>query len=1174
MKNIKTISNNVYKSLSIAVLLFGSFFLFSTATNAQSITMTDGGNDQACGGTFFDPGGTGNYSGGNNTYTHTICSSTPGEYPVITFTSFQLWAGSFLCGKEDKLEVYDGPNTGSPLKGTYTEDDLQGQQIIGTSGCLTFKFITVQAGGFMCSNNPGEAGWEATISCTTDLPATGENCIESISFCSNQNYDFPNQTSGSAPSGPDYGCLGSQPNPIWYHLKIGQSGSLQLDLEQQNTSGGGIDIDFALWGPFTDIPSGCSQIMGGGLAPLQCSYSASATETIGIGMQGGYSSGQSTPPNAQAGEYYILLLTNYSGQAGNIMLEQTSGTGETDCSILVPCDISDITTNVSACNPSDNTFSVSGDIVFADAPTTGDLIVEDCNGNSVTYSAPFTSPISYTIPGIAADGATCQITAHFTDEPLCSKTSADYQNPVSCACNPPVLTIVPINECGNNIDLNNGIDPSSDAATKTFYNTQADATNATNPIGNMVSTGGSYWVRAEDPNDPTCFDVYEITVNTATLSYTAVLTEPACGNSDGEMIISASGGTTPYTYSIDYGGNNDQNTNGTFSNLPAGTYDITITDDNGCSVTGDTTLNSSSSADPSFDFDDFCEGATNGPNNIVTPGGTFSFSPAVSDGATIDGTTGTISNGVGGTTYTVEYLLSGACPSSETVDVTVWENPAFTLGHTDPTCGNADGSITITGLTPSSNYDVNYDTNGTPVGVQNLTTDGAGDIVLNNLPFGSYTNFEISNSNGCSTSNATGIDLIEIGAPAVTAPTDIDICLGESTTLTADNPDGATITWNNGITDGVAFTPSSSGAITYTVTAENSAGCSATDQVTVTVHDSPVVDAGADQTICEGNPATLTATGATTYNWNGIGGGATQTVTPNTTTTYEVTGTDDYGCENTDQVVVTVSPIPVPDFEADIREGCEPLTVNFTNLSGFTGGTCKWDFGDGTTGVLCNNVTHTYQNGGTYSVSLTITDAIGCSGTYTEQDYIAVRSKPEAMFTADPMVTGTSDPEVTFTNGSHNGTDFTWIFGDDSSPSHAFDTTHIYPDDEEGTYIVTLIASNGPDCNDTVKAIIKIEEELIFYIPNTFTPDNDEHNETFRPIFTSGFDPQTYTFEIYNRWGEILFESHDTNVGWNGTYGTGTSKIVKQGTYIWKIKIKETGKDKHNTYTGHVNLLR
>lgn len=88
---------------------------------------------------------------------------------------------------------------------------------------------------------------------------------------------------------------------------------------------------------------------------------------------------------------------------------------------------------------------------------------------------------------------------------------------------------------------------------------------------------------------------------------------------------------------------------------------------------------------------------------------------------------------------------------------------------------------------------------------------------------------------------------------------------------------------------------------------------------------------------------------------------------------------------------------------------------------------------------------------------------------------------------------------------------------------------------------------------------------------NAFTPDDDNFNPFFAPVFTSGYDPQTYTLPIFNRWGEIVFESHDVNAGWDGTYG---GKKAQDGTYVWKIQIKEVGKDKHNEYVGHLTLIR
>ncbi|MNE77903.1 hypothetical protein D3C80_1742600 [compost metagenome] len=80
-----------------------------------------------------------------------------------------------------------------------------------------------------------------------------------------------------------------------------------------------------------------------------------------------------------------------------------------------------------------------------------------------------------------------------------------------------------------------------------------------------------------------------------------------------------------------------------------------------------------------------------------------------------------------------------------------------------------------------------------------------------------------------------------------------------------------------------------------------------------------------------------------------------------------------------------------------------------------------------------------------------------------------------------------------------------------------------------------LYASSGP-CIDSAWATVEVLDELIYYVPNTFTPDGDEYNNIFLPVFNNSFDKQSYTMLIFNRWGEVLFESHDLSVGWDGTY--------------------------------------
>jgi gliding motility-associated-like protein len=125
-----------------------------------------------------------------------------------------------------------------------------------------------------------------------------------------------------------------------------------------------------------------------------------------------------------------------------------------------------------------------------------------------------------------------------------------------------------------------------------------------------------------------------------------------------------------------------------------------------------------------------------------------------------------------------------------------------------------------------------------------------------------------------------------------------------------------------------------------------------------------------------------------------------------------------------------------------------------------------------------------------------------------------------------------------------------------------------------------LVAMNQGMCPDSAFQVIRIQDELLVYVPNTFTPDGDETNGYFFPVISTIIKPNTYSFKIFDRWGEIVFESNDPNEKWDGTYyknnfAKSTSEEVAQdGTYIWKLQftIKESG-DVFNKI-GHVNLLK
>jgi PKD repeat protein len=168
----------------------------------------------------------------------------------------------------------------------------------------------------------------------------GDFCAESDPFCTGEIYSFPaGVNNGSAEPGPDYGCLSSQPNPVWYHMRILQAGDITIEMVGTRTNGDNLDIDFAIWGPYSDPVTPCpngltancttcpSNTSNPNFYPSgnlhDCSYSASNVEHAHI-------------VDGEVGQYFILLITNYANAAGNITFQKTAGDGETDCSILPP----------------------------------------------------------------------------------------------------------------------------------------------------------------------------------------------------------------------------------------------------------------------------------------------------------------------------------------------------------------------------------------------------------------------------------------------------------------------------------------------------------------------------------------------------------------------------------------------------------------------------------------------------------------------------------------------------------------------------------------------------------------------------------------------------------------------------------------------------------------------
>jgi gliding motility-associated-like protein len=345
---------------------------------------------------------------------------------------------------------------------------------------------------------------------------------------------------------------------------------------------------------------------------------------------------------------------------------------------------------------------------------------------------------------------------------------------------------------------------------------------------------------------------------------------------------------------------------------------------------------------------------------------------------------------------------------------------------------------------------------------------------------------------------------------------------------------------------------------------------------TVLVNPVPVLTINSGS-ICTGQSFTLNATPSIpggTFNWITTNETTPSiTVSPTATATYSASYTTLEECTSTVATgTVTLSETPSVSFTADVTQGCTPLTVTFTNTTTANSNVsnCVWTLSNGAQLNGCSTATYTFTQVGCYDLSL-VSSANGCVGSAAQASFICVENPPIASFQANPQEFTEINQTINFVNTSIGAVSYEWDFGDNSTsqldgPLHYFEGT-------ENGYTTTLTVTSLFGCTSTYSLPIIYKEPEIYYIPNTFTPDADEHNQTFLPIFSSGIDFHNYLFQIYNRWGELVFQSSNHLEGWDGSFGN-EGKDVKQGAYIYLISFRNLNSAGVKTITGHVNLIK
>lgn len=631
------------------------------------------------------------------------------------------------------------------------------------------------------------------------------------------------------------------------------------------------------------------------------------------------------------------------------------------------------------------------------------------------------------------------------------------------------------------------------------------------------------------------------------------------GGNNGTASAIVNGGTIPYIYLW----NDPLNQNTSIaSSLIAGTYQITITDANGCTrnesviITQPVAALSLTSTLTNIS----CAGSNNGSIVTETTGGTLPYSYSWSHGEN----TSSIYNLPAGS-FTVTVTDANGCTYSNTWSLTEPVALSYVGLVTPVSCyGTSDGSIafTVSNGTPPYNY---------------LWSNQANTSSLTNTFAGNYQ-VTVTDANNCTIT--ASYTIAEPQKVTVSITGDQTICLGQSTSLMASVTGGTApyvLHWNNG-SNQTSITVSPTTETSYELFATDSKSCQS-NVTFATVHVNPIITASyqvSSSSICIGEKITINVlaqggNGNYTYLLNGVQTQIPITLYPALTQSYNILVQDDCGSPTALlSVLVNVKPLPSIDFYADSIEGCVPLTVHFIEVNPSIGQTYLWNFGDDSYNETSTekNPIHKFNDPGTYDVDLQVISPDGCKNHFTQMQWINVYPQAESHFIAEPNRASFIKPIIHFINMSSNSNASYWSFGDgDSSqftnPWHTFPTV-------SGYYNVDLISQTEHGCRDTSSLLIEIVDEYTFYAPTAFSPDNDGKNDFFF-VLGHGIVPQTFKLQIYDRWGGIIWETTEYTDQWNGKNASG--KTLPIGTYAWLVHYKDNTGIAHE-YSGHVTIIR
>jgi gliding motility-associated-like protein len=584
-------------------------------------------------------------------------------------------------------------------------------------------------------------------------------------------------------------------------------------------------------------------------------------------------------------------------------------------------------------------------------------------------------------------------------------------------------------------------------------------------------------------------------------------------------------------------------------------------------------------------------------------------------------------------TYTVSYSIGGFCPSTDTEDFVVWSVPDGTITPAGPFCiaelpitlaaASPGGTWSGTGInnavsgsfgsatTTANSYLINYNTGGncphdftTTVVVNansNATINAIADI-CNDAPAvtltaaqtgGTWSGQGVAGSSFSPaglipgpytvTYNIAGAcpdsdtqDVVVLAVPDGTITPAGPFCQDAlPQTLSAAAPGG---TWSGtGITSaangtfGSASTPAGNYPITYTTSGLCPQAFTETIQVIGNLNAAitaagPFCENAAAQTLTAANPGgvwTATGTGAIT-----AGGQISPTTLGAGTYTFNY-NLNNSGCLSADDVQVTINALPIPSFTTSSTTGCSPLSVSFTNTSNPLGSSCVW-YLDGVSAGSGNTFSNLFEGNSCSDIGIMITDAAGCNATITQNDVVCVVSNPSASFSWTPSEP-TSGSTVFFDNASLGGVSYTWNI--DGTEYTSENVTFPIPSSIGETFEACLDVVGAGGCMDAQCYSVSVSSSSYVYVPNSFTPDGDGKNDVFAPVVTGLSSTSRYSFSVYNRWGDLIFETKDPTEVWVGDVNGG-SHFAEDGAYVYEIKIQFSSGEDPFKRMGTVVLVR